>query len=139
MAILREEEKYFGKTYDEILEKSLKKMFRGREDHEFRHYSHALGMMIYSKEHYVHEMKKRRMLPSEACEELAEKWDARNEKNYQPYNDLNPKAKSIIKSLKLSAGSNGNIKLGGRAIEALREIGAITGRVENFGINSGFN
>lgn len=139
MAILREEERYFGKTYDEILEKSLKKMFRGREDHEFRHYSHALGMMIYSKEHYIHEMKKRRMLPSEACEELAEKWDSKNEKNYQPYDDLRPKSKAIIKSLKLSSDRNGNIRLGDRAINALREIGAITGRVENFNLQGGFS
>lgn len=134
-----EEERYFGKTYDEILEKSLKKLFRGREDHEFRHYNDALGMMIYSKEQYIHEMKKRRMLPSDSCEELAEKWDARNEKNYKPYDDLNPKAKSIVTSLKLSADRNGNIRLGDRAINALREIGAITGRVEDFGINAGFN
>lgn len=136
---MREEERYFGKTYDEILEKSLKNLFRGREDHEFRHYNNALGMMIYSKKHYIHEMKKRRMLPIDACEELADKWDSKNERRYQQYDDFKPKSKSIIKSLKLSSVRNGNIRLGDRAIDALREIGAITGRVENFGINSGFS
>lgn len=135
---MREEERYFGRTYDEILEKSLKNLFRGREDHEFKHYNHSLGMMIYSKEQYIREMKRRRMLPSDACEELAEKWDSRNEKNYQPYDDLRPKSSAIIKSLKLSADKNGNIRLGDRAINALKEVGAISGRVENFGMNGGF-
>jgi len=134
-----EEEKYFGKTYDQILNESIKKISGRMEDHKFRHYNEALGMMIYSKEHYIHEMKKRRMLPFEECEELAERWESNNEKNYKPYDKLNPKSDEIIRSLKLSCDRHGNIRLGGRAIDALREVGAITGRVERFGTEGGFS
>lgn len=133
-----EEEKYFGKTYDQILNKSIKKMSGRMEEHQFRHWNDALGMMIYSKEHYIHEMKKRRMLPFEECEELAEQWESKNEKGYKVHDKLSPKADSIIRSLKLTSDRKGNIKLSDRAITALREIGAITGRVKNFGINGGF-
>lgn len=133
-----EQEKYFGKTYDQILNESIKKMSGRMEEHQFRHWNDALGMMIYSKEHYFHEMKKRRMLPFDICEELAERWESKNEKNYQPYDKLSPRADGIVRSLKLTADRKGNIKLSDRAITALREIGAITGRVENFGIKGGF-
>jgi hypothetical protein len=136
---MREEQKFFGKTYEELFEKSFKSLCRGREDHEFRHFNNSLNMMIYSKEHYISEMRKRRMLPIDTCEELAEKWESRNEKNYKPYENLSAKPSAIIKSLKLSADRNGNIRLGDRAINALKEIGAITGRVEDFGINGGFS
>lgn len=137
---MTKEQLYFGKTYDEILEKSLKKACRGMEDHQFRHYNNSLDMMIYSKEHYIHEMKKRRMLPFEECEGLAEKWESRNEKNYKPYDKLNPRADHIIRSLKLTSDKNGNIKLGDNAINALIEIGAITRkREENFGMQGGIS
>jgi hypothetical protein len=132
-----EEEKYFGKTYDQILNESIKKMSSSMEDHEFRHYNNSLDMMIYSKEHYIQEMKKRRMLPFDVCEGLAEKWEKKNHKG--PITELSPKADRIIRSLKLTADRKGNIKLSDRAINALREIGAITGRVENFGLTNGFS
>lgn len=134
-----EEERYFGKTYDQILNESIKKMSGKMEDHQFRHFNESLGIMIYSKEHYIHEMKKRRMLPFEECEYLAEKWESKNEKGYKPYDKLSPKADSIVRSLKLTSDRKGNIKLSDRAITALREIGAITGRIENFGTNGGFS
>jgi len=131
-----EEEKYFGKTYDQILNESIKKMSSSMEDHKFRHYNNSLDMMIYSKEHYIQEMKKKRMLPFDVCEELAEKWENKNDKGLTT--ELSPKADRIIRSLKLTSDRKGNIKLGDRAINALRKIGAITGRVENFGTNGGF-
>lgn len=133
-----EEEKYFGYTYDELFEKSMKKMCKSIEDHQFRHFNNSLGTMIYSKKHYIHEMKKHRMLPYDICENIAEKWESRREKNYKPYDELSPQADGIIRSLKLCADKNGNIKLGGRAVNALRKIGAITGRVGNFGLEGGF-
>ena len=132
-----EEEKYFGKTYEQILNESIKKMSSSMEEHEFRHYNNSLDMMIYSKEHYIQEMKKRRMLPYDVCEGLAEQWESKN--NTGPITELSPKADRIIRSLKLTADRKGNIKLSDRAINALREIGAITGRVENFGLTNGFS
>ena len=116
------------KEYDDYFDKIFKEHTRGREDHEFRHFNHAMGIMIYSKEHYKWEMKKRRMVPYEETERLAEKWD--KEHPQKEYDDVSPRAKEIIASLKMSADANGNIVLGGRAIEALQEIGAI-GRREH--------
>lgn len=135
------EKLYFGKTFEEIFEKSWRKFVMGREDHEFLHYNDSLGMMIYSKEHLMAEMKKRNMLPVDVCEGLAESWQ--NEHDRKSAN-LEPsfKATSIIRSLKLMADKNGMLKLGGRAIEALKEIGAIQpirDKIRMYGLSGGFD
>ena len=111
------------REYDSYFDKIFKRHTRGIEDHQFRHFNHSLGIMIYSKEHYKWEMKKRRMVPYDEAERLAEKWD--KEHPNKEYGDLSSGAKEIIQSLKMSADSDGNIVLGGRAIKALQEIGAI--------------
>ncbi len=116
---------YFGKTYDEVFDNSWRKFTSNKEDHTFRHYNNSLGMMIYSKEHLKIEMKKRRMFPMEVCEGLAEEWDKKKEKYDRGRFDPSEKAMRIINGIKMLADKDGNIKLGGRAIEALREIGAI--------------
>jgi len=137
--IKTEEERYFGKTYDEMLDSSIRELSKGMEDHEFHHFNDALGMMIYSKEHYIVEMKKKRMLPYDACHELADNWDKQNA--HKPMQRLSEKANSIIESLKCTADKKGNIKLGDRAINALIEIGAITRTrdVSDFNIQGGFS
>ena len=114
----------FGKTYDEIFEKSFNQMTRGMEDHQFTHYNDSLGCHVYSKEHYKSLMKQRGMLPSDLCQELADEWDRKNPD--QTFDELTPKARNIIESIRLTADRNGNIKLGDRAINALIEIGAIS-------------
>ena len=116
---------YFGKTYDEIFDKSWKKFIKGREDHEFHHYNDSLGMMIYSKEHLKHEMKKRNMFPMDVCEGLAEEWQSKDDRRVKEGLKPSVKAINIINSLKLMADKRGNLSLGGRAIQALKEIGAI--------------
>lgn len=118
------EQLYFGKTFDEIFEKAFKQMTSGIEDHQFIGYNDALHCHIYSKEHYKHEMKRRRMLPSDLCQDLADEWDYQNKD--KEYDELSPKARSIIESIRLTADKHGNIKLGDRAINALVEIGAIS-------------
>jgi len=115
------------REYDDYFDKIFKEHTRGREDHEFRHFNNAMGIMIYNKEHYKLEMKKRRMVPYDEAERLAEKWDKNNPQ--KEYGNLSTGAQEIIRSLKMSADSKGNIVLGGRAIKALQEIGAI-GRSE---------
>jgi hypothetical protein len=118
------EQLYFGKTFDEIFDKSFKVFTKGIEEHNFRHFNNSLGIYIYSKEHLKNEMKKRRMLPYDVCEELSEDWQRKN--GDKSFDKLSPKADSIIRSLKLVSDKNGNIKLGDKAIAALVEIGAIS-------------
>jgi hypothetical protein len=118
------EDLYFGKTFEEIFEKSFHKFTKNVEEHNFTHYNSSLGMQIYSKEHLRDEMKKRRMLPYEVCEDLAFEWDKEHSEN--KFDKLSVKADNIIRSLKMTADSKGNLKLGGRAIEALMKIGAIS-------------
>lgn len=119
-----EETIFFGKTFDEIFDKSFKTFTRGIEDHNFRHYNNSLGMEIYSKEQLKHEMKKRKILPYDVCQELAEEWERKNQN--KEFDDLSPRASDIIKQMKLIADKEGNIKLGDRAINALLGIGAIS-------------
>ena len=54
---------------------------------------------------------------------LAEKWD--KDHPHKAYDTLSPKALDIVRSVKMSADGDGNIKLGSRAIKALKEVGAI--------------
>lgn len=106
--------------------KAFKEMTKGMEDHEFKHYNESMGIRIHSKEHYIHEMKKRKMVPFKEMERMADKWDKDHPR--KEYNHLSPKASEIIRSLKLTADKYGNLKLGTRAINALIEIGAIKPR-----------
>jgi hypothetical protein len=85
-------------------------------------------MMIYSKAHYKHEMKKRNLIPYEECERLAEEYDKTHQP--KPYDEPSPKALDIIRSVSMTKDKYGNIKLGQRAIHALREIGALPQPVE---------
>ena len=104
-------------------DRAFQKMTVGIEDHNFRHFNNAMNCMIYSKEHYKHEMRKRRLVPYVEAEKLADIWDKKNPR--QEYDELSPKAMSIIRSLKQTTDKHGNLCLGGRAIKALKEIGAI--------------
>ncbi len=130
---------YFGKTYDELFEKSWKAFTSNKEEHTFKHYNNSLGMMIYSKEHLKAEMRQRRMLPMEVCEGLAEEWDRKNEykrnEGYKP----SDKAMDVIKNIKCLADKDGNLKLGGRAIQALKEIGAINEPTDYLGREGGWS
>ena len=107
----------------DLFKGALRDMTRGMEDHQYKHYNSSMGCMIHSKEHYIHELKARGMVPYDETERLAEEWDRQNPQ--KEYGDINPKAKEILRSIKNSADKDGNIKLGSRAIEALVEIGAI--------------
>lgn len=111
------------REYDDYFDRVFRSMTKNMEEHQFRHFNNAMGIMIYGKEHYKAEMKKRRMVPYEEAERLADDWDKKNPQ--KDYGDLSTGAKEIIQSLKLTADSKGNIVLGGRAIKALQEIGAI--------------
>jgi len=99
----------------------IKESTKGMEDHEFRHYNRSLGMMIYSKEHYIHELKKRNLVPDSMAEELRESYIKRNgRKEYK----TSPKARSIISELK-NCSRNGMIHLGEhpKLVKAMKEIG----------------
>lgn len=111
--------------YDAWFDRVFAKMTRGIEDHNFKHFNRAIGCYIYSKEHYKYEMKKRRLVPYDAAEQFADEWDKANP--HKDYDSISPKAMDIIRSLKMGADKHGNIKLGSIAIEALIDIGAISG------------
>lgn len=91
-------------------DKHFSNMTRGLEDHQFKHYNHALGCYIYSKEHYKHEMKKQGQVPQSMAEEMREDWEKRNpnreyktsKKCHQLINHMTSQSKS----------NNGMIRLG---------------------------
>jgi len=114
-------------SYEEdIFDKAFNRHVRGVEDHHFHHYNGSMGIQIYSKAHYKHEMKMRGMVPYDVAEQSAQDWDNKNKP--KEFDSLSPKAESIIRSIKQTADKYGNIKLGGRAIKALEEMGAIQSR-----------
>ena len=99
------------------------KMTKGIEDHEFRHFNRAMGIMIYSKEHYKKELLRRRMLPDDMLEDARDEYFKKNKrKGY----DLSPKAREILSHLESLKGRNkGMIKLCEypKLVEVMKEIG----------------
>ena len=108
--------------WDDYFEKMFKKHTAGREEHEFNFYSIALGKQIYGKEHYKRELKRKRLVPYEEAERLAEQWDKDHPK---PKAELSPKARDIINSVRLTVRPGGYVEFGGRLIKALKENGLL--------------
>ena len=107
---------------DNFFEKAFARQFNRTEDHSFRGYNRSLGCFVEGKAHYKRLMKAKGLVPFEEAERLANEHD--RSKNRQPF-DLSPRAMDIIRSVKVTADRQGNIRLGDRAIEALMSIGAI--------------
>lgn len=104
-----------------ITEKELVKNFGHLEDHQYRHYNSALGCFVEGKEHFRKLMSQGKFIPYEKACRIAEEHDCHKRKDYK----ISENALSIIQSVKLTKDKNGNIKLGGRAIKALEEMGVI--------------
>lgn len=103
-----------------ITNRELNKCFGHLEDHQYRGYNKALGCFVENKEHFRKLMSTGKFIPYEIAEKYCEQFDNKESKY-----SLSTKATDIIKSIKLTKDKHGNIKLGGRAIEALKEIGVI--------------
>jgi hypothetical protein len=101
----------------------LKESTKGMEDHEFIHFNRAMGIQINSREHYIHELKKRKMVPDSMAQDMRETYlKSHKKKNYE----LSPKAREILAQLESLKGRNkGMIKLGEypKLVEAMKEIG----------------
>ncbi len=98
----------------------LNKHFGHLEDHQYRGWNSSLNTFVESKEHFIKLMERGGMVPFDIACELADEHDRKNPR--QEY-ALSPKAREIINAIKLTADTKGNIKLGNRAIRALREAG----------------
>lgn len=109
--------------YDQFFEEVFQKEFGRAEDHEFVRFNESLGIHTYGKDHFKMEMKKRRMLPFEASLELASR--KRRNKTEVNYKNMPEEYKDIIHALRLTADKHGNIKIEGRAFDALFGLGAI--------------
>lgn len=88
-----------------------------REEHTYRHYNRAIGKFIEGKKHYEYELARGGYVPFDEAMKVAQKWDG--QKQYK----LSQRAEDIIRSLRQTADSKGNIQLGSRAIEALKAVG----------------
>ena len=96
-----------------------------REDHQYKHYSNAFGCKIEGKAHYQYLMKRYNMVPQERGDELARQ--AKDRQNNAPKAEFSQKARDIIETAKCSADRKGNVKLGDRAIDAMKELGVAIG------------
>jgi hypothetical protein len=108
---------------DMFFDKVFNRAFGRIEDYRFRGYNNSLGCFVEGKEHYKRLLKKKGLVPFDEANRLAQEFDKTHRTPEEL--SLSPKAQDIISSLKLTADRNGNIRLGDRAINALREIGAI--------------
>lgn len=81
------------------------------------------GKYIKNKEHYESELRKSGMVHVDKLGQTSPKL-----KEYK----LSDKARSIISAASNSKDKNGNVHLGGRAIDALKEIGAIGKKIPSY-------
>jgi len=86
---------------------------------KYNGYNRAIGKYITSKRHYMNEMAKGGYIPFEKAESIAHEAEIRNRKEYR----LSDKAMGIIKSANSSKDSEGNVKVEGRMIDAMKEVG----------------
>lgn len=93
----------------------------------WEHYNRALGKYIKSERHYWQEMEKSGCIPFDEAEKIANKANYEREKKAS---EINPKVLDILRSLNVTADRHGNIDLGSRAIEALKELGMKFDRVD---------
>jgi hypothetical protein len=102
-------------------ETHFKNLTKGMEDHEFKHYNHAMGCYIYSKEHYLSEMKRRGLVPLEMVEELKERHEKLNPKKEY---ELSDEARDLINYFK-NVSRKGFITLGEhpKAVRKMEELG----------------
>ena len=91
------------------------------EDHNYRHFNRSFNCKVEGKAHYEYLMKKHGMVSQERGDELAR--IAREKKNTAPKAEFSDKARGIIQAAKARADKHGNVKLGDRTIDAMRELG----------------
>ena len=91
----------------------------------YSHYNRSLGKHIRSKKHYEEEMKKGGYVSYEKGQEQVKKWEKDHRKDYK---GMSPAARAINQYARQIKDKKGNVKLGGRAIKAMEDLGVNFGR-----------
>lgn len=91
----------------------------------FRNWDTPTGVLVKNKDHYDRLMKEQGMVSFEQAEEMASQ---KKPKDYK----VSKESLEIIKSVKQSADSKGNVKLGDRAIKALIDKKAIGKKIPSY-------
>jgi len=90
------------------------------EEHTYHHYNRALGCRVYGKDHYKKLMAEGGFIPYEQAQKIAAEARSRNSpKEYK----TDPELLKFLNQIKLTADSKGNVKLGSRAIQRMKEFG----------------
>lgn len=87
----------------------------------YQHFNSSMGKFITSKRHYENEMSKGGYIPYEKACEITE--TVKNKREREQKFELSPKARSIIESARNSSDKKGNVRLGGRMIDAMQSLG----------------
>ncbi len=97
----------------------------GHINSAFGNWDTPTGKLVKSKDHYDRLCKEQGMISYE------ESQDREKNKKFKDYK-LSDKAKSIIQSVAMSKDKDGKVKLGSRAIDAMKEIGAINKKIPSY-------
>ncbi len=101
----------------------------------YNHYNTSLGMQIKNKDHYDRVCKERGMVSYEKAQEMAEKGRKDKIKDYKISKD----SIALIQSIKQTADSKGNVKLGDKAIKALIDKKAIGKKIPENMVPKAYN
>jgi hypothetical protein len=119
--ILTEEQIYLARERRERERRAIDKFIKSlnMEDHEFKHFNDALGVQVDSKEHYKGLLLKGGFIPYEEAIKIA----LTTKKSRKEYR-ASPLLKSFLRHLYSKPKTkNGEIKLSGRELETMRELG----------------
>lgn len=93
----------------------------------FNNWDTPNGKYIKNKDHYDRTMKEQGMVSYEKMKQMTEE-NYRRDKKFEP----SKKALGIVKYAIEHADKNGNVKLSGKAVQALKEMKAIRPKIPNY-------
>ena len=99
-------------------DKEMKKAFGNREDHEYKHYSNALGMKIEGKEHFRKVLEAKGQISYDKSVEMANK-----NREAQKFTGISKETERKIHQIKQRADKNGKINWSDGLVRQLKDAG----------------
>jgi len=102
---------------------------------DINHYNRELGMRITSRRQYVNELKRRGLCTQEEGNDIADRAARKNHKDYKSTEST----MKFLHYVKSHADKDGKVKLSGRELAHMQELGVNFKRPEYRGTKGGFD
>jgi hypothetical protein len=104
----------------DLTDKQMRKYFGNLEDHQYKHFNHALGCMVEGKEHFKYLLRRGNYLPQEMAERIIESDTSHDKKDYK----TSEKVMRFLNHVKYKADKKGNVRFDTNEIDYMqKELG----------------